>query len=363
MDLKQYDHFKAGDPYYNGYRLLSMQDREGKKPEIYISTTNRSAGKTVFYNGYLLHRFIQKGEKFILLYRNKYEIDDAAGSFFNQVHKLFYPGLELYQEKGIKSVYNKLYLRPLSSEDPGDLCGYVTSLKASENIKKYSSLLADADRVLFDEAFPENDEYLPDEIQRFMSVHDSLARGGGSQSKYLPVLIVGNLINVFNPYYMALGVVDNLTISTNYLRGSGFVIEQGFNEASAQAHKESAFHQALSGEDYTAASQEKTYLNTSYQFIDNSIVDTGMYLCSIRYKNNVYSVRYNERAGFYYCSNTPDPGFKLLQAATEKDITEEAIYDPLSRFRKILKERYRQGYVRFKDLRVRDAILHYIIGK
>lgn len=363
MDLKQYDHFKVRDPYYTGYRLLSTLDKEGKKPEIYISTTNRSAGKTVFYNGYLIHNFIRKGQKFILLYRNKYEIDDAAGPFFNQVQKLFYPGLEMYQEKGIKSVYDKLYIRPLHSEDPGDLCGYATSLRASENIKKYSSLLADADVVLFDEAFPEDDNYLPDEIRRFMSIHDSLARGGGSQSKYLPVIIVGNLINVFNPYYTALGVVDDLTISTNYRRGKGFVIEQGFNEASAKAHRESSFHQALAGEEYTAASQEKEYLNTSYQFIDNKIVDCGPYVCTILYKNSSYSVRYNENAGFYYCSDTPDPGYKLVHAATEADITDSAIYDPASRFRKLLKERYRQGYVRFRNLRIRDAVMHFIIGK
>ena len=36
--------------YYDGTKLLSMQDMNGNKPEIYISTSNRSAGKTTYFN-------------------------------------------------------------------------------------------------------------------------------------------------------------------------------------------------------------------------------------------------------------------------------------------------------------------------
>ena len=118
-----------------------------------------------------------------------------------------------------------------------------------------------------DELFPENGIYLKDEIRRFMSIHDSLSRGHFQHSKYLPVIMVGNLIDLFNPYFDALGIVDSLLLDSHFTRGDGFVIEQDFNEASAQAHKESSFHRALSGADYAAASQEKVYLNTDYDMI------------------------------------------------------------------------------------------------
>ena len=362
MDFSAYDNFKIIEPYYSGYRLLSTPDRSGAKPEIFVSTTNRSAGKTVFYNGWLLHQFIKTGKKFLLLFRNKYEIDNAAENFFSQIGGLFYTGLHMSQERGIKNVFDKIYLAG-PEENSETLCGYATSLRASEQIKKYSSMLSEVEYILFDEAFPEDGGYLPDEIQRLMSIHDSLARGGGSQSRYLPLIVVGNLIDVFNPLYEALGIVDDLTIKVNYMRGDGWVVEQGYNEASAQAHKESGFHRALAAHAYTAAAQDRAYLNTSYLFIDNDIADEGFYICTIVYKKKKYSVRYNESAGFYYVGVHPDPGHKLVQAATEADISDSAIYDPLSRSRKLLKKKYRENGIRFKSLEARNALMHFVIGK
>ena len=57
--------------YYDGTKLLSLKDLNGRTPEIYICTSNRSAGKTTFFNRYLIKKFKNNGEKFLLLYRYK----------------------------------------------------------------------------------------------------------------------------------------------------------------------------------------------------------------------------------------------------------------------------------------------------
>lgn len=360
MNFRKYDNFRAREPYYSGYRLLSLMDRDGRRPEIYVSTTNRSAGKTVFFNGYCVHRFVQKKEKFLLLYRNKFEVEDCATNFFAEIGPLFFPGLSLSQETGIRLVYDRLILE---GPDGAECCGYATSLRASEAIKKRSAMMADCSRILFDEAFPEDDKYLPDEMQRFFSIHDSLARGGGSQARYLPVYVVGNLVNIFNPYYETFGIVDNLKPETNFMRGRGFIVEQGYNESSAKAHEDSAFHRAMGSSDYKKMTLEKTYLNTSYEFINNVLIDCGLYICSISYHNVTYSVRYNEEMNIFYVSTTPDPSFRLIHAATEEDISERAIYDPTARHRYLLKKRYRQGAVKFKNLQCREAALHFMMGR
>ena len=36
--------------YYDGAKLLSMKDINGQQPEIYICTTNRTGGKTTYFN-------------------------------------------------------------------------------------------------------------------------------------------------------------------------------------------------------------------------------------------------------------------------------------------------------------------------
>ena len=363
MELKRYDHFKQDPDFYNGYRLLAMTDTNKRKPEIYIAASNRSAGKTTFYNGYALHKFLQKGKKFLLLYRRRYEIDQAADGFFKDIKKLFYPELSMVQERGIKNVFDKLHVSRDIEKAPLYHCGYVTSISAAEQIKKYSHLLSDIDMIIFDEAFPEDDRYMKNEIDLFMSVHDSLARGNGQMSKYLPVIIIGNLISVFNPYFDALGIIDTLQLTSNFMRGDGFVIEQNFNEISAARHAESAFHRALSSAAYNAATQEKRYINTAYDMIDNSVADIGRYIATIRYNKNLYSVRYNEAGFFYYVSDTPDPRYKMQHAATEADITEKSIYDPGSIYRKMLKDRYRKNQVRFRTLKCKDAALHFIVGR
>ena len=52
--------------FYDGTKLLSLSDLNGNKPEIFISTSNRSAGKTTFFNRMLINSF--KNEENIFCY-------------------------------------------------------------------------------------------------------------------------------------------------------------------------------------------------------------------------------------------------------------------------------------------------------
>ena len=67
--------------FYTGDRLLSSVDINGKRPEIYIVESNRTAGKTTYFAHYLINKFIQKGEKFICLVRWQNELPDYVNAF------------------------------------------------------------------------------------------------------------------------------------------------------------------------------------------------------------------------------------------------------------------------------------------
>ena len=75
--------------YYDGTKLLSMLDINGRKPEIFICTTNRTGGKTTYFSRLMVNRFLDRGEKFAILYRFNYELDDCADKFFKDIGKLF----------------------------------------------------------------------------------------------------------------------------------------------------------------------------------------------------------------------------------------------------------------------------------
>lgn len=362
-DWEKFDHFKVKEPYYNGYRLLSMLDRNKEKPEIFISTTNRSAGKTTFFNGLRVHKFLENGEKTLLLFRHKYEAENCATAFFASVQNVFYPELEMVQETGLKNVFYNLYLKEKNDDSDTPILkhfGYATSLSARNQIKKYSNMMSDVSCILFDEFQPEDGRYLKDETSALISIHDSVARGGGSQCRYLPLIMIGNLIDINNPYYEKLGCLYDMDIKCKFYKGEGFVIEQGFNEESASKHKQSAFHKAFKNDSYINASQEKEYINTDYTMLLKVNDLNGYYICTIRHLDTLYSVRYLNDIGMYYVSRNPDTSHNIGFACSKDDISERYIFDKSNNYVRRLKVQFYKGNVRFDTFKSREAFLEFI---
>lgn len=345
-----------------------MQDLDGQKPEIYISTSNRSAGKTTFFNGYAVHDFLERDNKFCLLYRNKYEMEHAADTFFGEIGKLFFKGLILKQETLIKNVAYRLLIG--ENYDPDDkeasfcgiCCGYVTSLSSSEQIKRASHLLSDTTKIIFDEFQSEKGTYLKNEIALLMSIHDSIARGNGEQARYLPLYLIGNLIDIYNPYYEALGITQRIDPRCNYMRGNGWVLEQGFNASASAAHQASAFHRAFSHENYVNVSLEKQYLITDSQFICNNIPNYGLYIGTITHNKQKYGIRYIDSIGTYYISKKIDPSALAIFAATENDIDTAARFFQRHNVKTRLKEMLHRGQVLFDSRQSKKAGLAFIYG-
>ena len=99
--------------YYDGTKLLSMLDINGNKPEIYMCTTNRTGGKTTYFGRLLINRYLDKGEKFCLIYRYNYELDDVAEKFFKDLNTLFFPEYEMISRRRANGIFHELFfLRP-----------------------------------------------------------------------------------------------------------------------------------------------------------------------------------------------------------------------------------------------------------
>ena len=93
--------------YYDGARLLSLQDLDGKVPELYLCTTNRTGGKTTYFSRLEVNRFKRQGKKFALLYRFIYELDDVSTKFFKDVGSLFFPGDQMSSKARAKGIYHE----------------------------------------------------------------------------------------------------------------------------------------------------------------------------------------------------------------------------------------------------------------
>ena len=336
--------------FYDGTKLLSMNDIDNNKPEIYICTSNRSAGKTTYFNRLAVNRFKNKCEKFALIYRYNYELDDCSDKFFKEIGSLFFPSDVLTSKRKSKGIYHELYLNNIS-------CGYAVALNNADALKKLSHFFKDVGLMLFDEFQSETNHYCSDEVNKLRSVHTTMARGGGKMIRYLPVIMVSNPVSLINPYYTKMKISGRLKNNTRFLRGKGFVLEQGYNETASKSQLDSAFNSAFGQDEYLQYTAQAVYLNDNQSFIEKPS-GTGRYLATLRYNNNDYAIREYSELGIIYCDDKPDNSFKTkLSVTTEDHNINYVMLKTNELFVNMLRYFFERGCFRFKNLSCKDAVL------
>jgi len=336
--------------YYDGTKLLSMLDINGNKPEIYMCTTNRTGGKTTYFGRLCINRFLDKGEKFGLLYRYNYELDDIVEKFYKDLGSLFFPNYTMTSKRRASGTFQELFLNDKS-------CGYGLSLNNADQIKKYSHLFSDIQRMIFDEFQSETNHYCECETKKFVSVHTSIARGQGKQVRYVPVYMLSNTVSIINPYYVEMEISSRLKDDTKFLRGDGFVLEQGYIESASIEQKNSGFNRAFSKNSYTAYSSECVYLNDNKAFVEKP-AGKSKYLCTLRYKGSDFALREYTESGLIYCDDKADSSFLTRISVTTDD--HNINYIMLKRndfFLSNLRYFFERGCFRFKDMRCKEAVL------
>lgn len=342
--------------YYDGTRLLSMLDANRQRPELYICTTNRTGGKTTWFNSLCVRRFLKKKQKFMLLYRFNYELDNVAEKFFKDIGGLFFPGFHMLEKNCSRGLYKELYLSN-NPEEKGEACGYAVALNNADALKRFSHLFQDTSFMLFDEFQSETNHYVPNEVSKFISLHTSVARGNGEQTRYVPVYMLGNAVTLINPYYAILGISNRLNDSVRFLKGDGYVVEQGYVESAGQAQKNSAFNRAFAASDYIAYAAENVYLNDSTAFIEK-VPGRGRYLVTLVYKNKMFAMREFADMGIIYVDDKPDTTFPDKMAVTVND--HQINYVMLRRaslFVEQMRYYFEKGCFRFRNLECREAVM------
>lgn len=346
--------------YYDGAKLLSLKDINGKDPEIYICTSNRSAGKTTYFSRLAVNRFLRRREKFALLYRFNYELDDIADKFFKDIGALFFAGYQMHSERRASGIYHELILEfPDSTEEKphADSCGYAISINSADQLKKYSHLFSDVQLILFDEFQSETGHYCPNEIRKFQSIHTTISRGQGKQNRRVPVIMISNPVSVINPYYAAMGISSRLRPSTHFLRGRGYVLEQGKNKHAADALSASSFMSAFENNSYAEYAANGNYLNDHDAFIA-SMPENGNYLVTLKYNDHFYSVKEYSESGILYVTDSYDKTYPFRIAIDLEDHAVNYVLlskndGMITKFRFL----FDHGCVRFKNQLCKDAFM------
>ena len=340
--------------YYDGTKLLSLSDANGDKPEIYMVTTNRSGGKTTYFGRMVVNRwFKDHSRKFALLYRFNNELDDVADKFYKDIGSLFFQGSEMTSKLRSKGTYAELRIND-------EICGYAIALNNADKIKKMSHLFSDVESIIFDEFQSEVNHYCNDEVNKFVSIHTSIARGQGKFSRYVPVYMIANPVTILNPYYVIMGITDRLNDSTNFLRGNGWVLEQGFVEDASIAQQTSAFNRAFENSDYTAYNAQAVYLNDSKVFIEK-VNGRSQYVATIKFRNREFAIRRFDELGIIYCDGNADSSYPLKISVTLDDHNVNYVMLKQNEFFiDNMRYYFNRGCFRFKDLRCKDAVMNLL---
>lgn len=349
METKPLEDIKEPQ-YYDGARLLSMVDIEGNRPEIFICTSNRSAGKTTYFSRKLINNYKKDGRKFALLYRFNYELDSVAEKFFKDISSMFFKSDVMTNVPRAKGIFHELLL----NDKP---CGYAISLNSADQLKKYAHLFSDVSQIMFDEFQSETNHYCNNEVAKFISIHSSIARGQGKQARYVPVYMIGNPVTILNPYYVSMGISTKINRSTKFLRGNGWVLEQGYNESAANAISASGFMKAFVSEKYTQYAKAGKYLNDDETFIEKP-EGFGRYVCTLKFNGKLYAIREYSALGICYCDDSPDATFPVKITVTTDDHDVNYL---MLRNNSFMLDNYRylfeHGCFRFKNLMCKEALL------
>lgn len=347
---------KIENIYYNNNKLLTLKDINGKKPEIFICDGNRTAGKSYSFKSTLLRNWFKKGEQFALIVRNKTDCKGYYASFWKDIGTDKYPDKECSEKLVADGTFYQILI-------DGLVAGFVLPLFLARKLKRFSSMFIDVTAMFFDEYQDEDSKYLPDEITKLISLHTSIARGHGQQTRYVALYMCSNTISILNPYYVAFGIHKRLRENTKFLRGDGWVFEKTLNENAKKAFQTSSFNRAFSNAtNYFYYASENVYLNDNLSLIEKPDGDFS-YIATIKYNGEMFNIR--QYSNYVYISEGCDITFPLKIAYKPLDINGDGFWlcnknAPITRR---INQYFESGLLRFDSLKSKNMIFDILTLK
>lgn len=341
---------ETANKYYDINSVLNKKDLDGNEPSIYLITSNRSGGKTTSTLKYSLDIYKNNKRKTILLYRNKLELN-GANLIYKDVLEM-YPeyGKEMTIQSHVGGTFYELFL-------DGASFGYALALINPDVLKKFSPIFADVDIIIMDEFQKEDGKYLAKEVEKLQSIYLTVARGGGSQSRQVKVFLLGNMVSLMNPYFVYFGIHKRLKNDTKFIRGKGWIAQFTFIKSASDSIKSNGFFKAFESDSYMEYSTgENVYLYDAKVFIEQP-KGKSKYLFTLVHEKTEYGVREFFQDGILYVSKKIDPKCRQKITFKANDHTQNTMMlNHYCFLWKNIKDAYQQGYLRFDDIKSKNAV-------
>lgn len=336
--------------YYEGGRLLSQRDSGGNKPVIYLTSSNRSSGKTTYWTRLLFRHYKETGKPFALFWRYLHELDNCAEKVFADQKALFFPLDNVTAKRNKREPFTRLYFN-----DEKEACGYVFALNGADGCRKFSPLFRNISEIFFDEFQSEMGAYCPQEITKFQSLYYTVARSSNG-IRHVPVYMASNCVSVLNPYYTNLGIGENLREGQRFQRGVGWVCELWENKDASKSMQESAFGRAFAGSNYIKFAAQNVYLKDSQNCIARAECNTT-YVCTLVYNGKSFGIRYGAD-GLYYCDDRFDPYCLRRYSVDRAGVSGGVVYQPVQNWH--FRTAFDSGCFRFANQECKSAVFRWL---
>lgn len=347
--------------YYCGDKLLEQKDINGNTPGVFLSNSNRSAGKTTFFQiRTQIEDFLEKGAQFLVITRNKAELADPETMFEFAIDKYF-PDILMTSKWYVSKVVMGIYI-------DNKIAGFGICLKDAVKLKKYSAIFARIENAVFDELQPDDGKYLRNEYDLMTSIIKTVSRGNGKQSRYIRWIFLSNNISIMNPYFLNMEIYkqipDNFHLEPGeefYIRGDGYVAEFTYNQSAAQEMEENPAIRAFKSSINNRIGVTADFMISTNAFIAPKMSGKMDYIYTLKYKGTFYGVRRHQKTNYVYITHTYDPYYKLVIALSDTDHDELTVQLRDNTFyMAVIRDGYSSGKLRFSNLEVKNAIIELL---
>lgn len=319
---------KTSDIFYNAFGILTFK-------RLYnLIMGVRGHGKTDNTTKRCIECGLeQKKISFVVLVRYKEDIRNIKDCWWEVCSNRCFPEWQFFSKNRIIYAKNELEMFPIG--EIVALNEYVRAKKVPRPYVKY---------IVFDEFLNEDNDYLSDEVGKFLSICDSIIRLRDD----VRVFLISNTISMLNPYFDYFGF--NKIPTSRFTKGlHDSVLEFTDSEDFQKFRANTKFGSSVQGTDYGAFALQGKFMlddttnvypnvNGKYNYLFNIVlnnlnisvylVNNLMYLTSCKDYTRLMYTPYVEDAknnNAIYCHK----GFKYFKTLNKYFMNDEIMYESL----------------------------------
>ena len=342
--------------YYDWNKTLSYD------ADVTMVVGSRGIGKTYGLRLQFIRDFLKDGSRFCELVRHKNELADFSSTYFNRIiENDEFPGYVF------RSDSRHAYIgRKTKGKVKWELCGYFGALTMAQQMKKWT--FSKVKRILLDEAIIDKrldryHRYLSNEFGILANIVDSVSRERAEteHSKRTRVYLLGNSVDLLNPYFIAYSINRIPINGYSWHKGKTMLLHYVKDISYSKAKIEGTVSGRMikdTADELIAAANEFVIGSSDYVFEKPK---WAKFYFGVVYLNERFGIWIDSREGYYYVTQKIPKNAHPIYALTASD--NRVNYIAARKAENVLKgfvEMYYMGIVRYETIVIKDKFIEVL---